>query len=40
MLTDPAFSSLLATAKSSTNVPDYCALLLRLPRLSLPAALA
>src|SRR5260370_2563664 len=40
VLTDPAFSSLLATAGGSANVPDYCALLLRLPRLPLPAALA
>src|SRR5437763_4355827 len=36
VLTNPAFSSLLATANGSTNVPDYCALLLQLPRLPLP----
>jgi len=40
VLTNPAFASLLATAKGSTNVPDYCALLLRLPRLPLPGVLA
>jgi len=36
----PEFSSLISTAQSAANVPDYCALLLSLPQLPQPAQLA
>jgi hypothetical protein len=35
----PEFSSLVSTAQSAANVPDYCALLLDLPQLPRPAQL-
>lgn len=35
----PEFSSLISTAQSAANVPDYCALLLSLPQLPQPAQL-
>ena len=35
----PEFSSLVSTAQSAANVPDYCALLLSLPQLPQPARL-
>ena len=39
-LQSPEFSSLISTAQSAANVPDYCALLLSLPQLPQPAQLA
>jgi hypothetical protein len=39
-LRSPGFSSLVSTAQSAANVPDYCALLLSLPQLPQPAQLA
>ena len=39
-LQSPEFSSLVSTAQSAANVPDYCALLLSLPQLPQPAQLA
>ena len=39
-LQSPEFSSLVSTAQSAVNVPDYCALLLDLPQLPQPAQLA
>ena len=39
-LRSPEFSSLVSTAQSAANVPDYCALLLSLPQLPQPAQLA
>jgi hypothetical protein len=38
-LQSPEFSSLVSTARSAVNVPDYCALLLSLPELPQPAQL-
>jgi hypothetical protein len=38
-LKSPEFSSLVSTAQSAVNVPDYCALLLSLPQLPQPAQL-
>ena len=38
-LQSPEFSSLVSTAQSAVNVPDYCALLLDLPQLPQPAQL-
>lgn len=40
VLANPEFSSLIATAQSATTVPDYCALLLDLPQLPDPSAVA
>jgi hypothetical protein len=39
LLARPAFSPLAAAAQGAANVPDYCGLLLRLPRLPLPGEL-
>jgi hypothetical protein len=39
VLQNPAFSSLVSTAQSAANVPDYCGLLLALPQLPQPAQL-
>ena len=38
-LRSPEFSSLVSTAQSAANVPDYCGLLLDLPQLPQPAQL-
>jgi hypothetical protein len=38
-LQSPEFSSLVSTAQSAANVPDYCGLLLDLPQLPQPAQL-
>jgi MgtE-like protein len=38
-LQSPKFSSLVSTAQSAANVPDYCGLLLDLPQLPQPAQL-
>ena len=38
-LQSPEFSSLVSTAQSAANVPDYCGLLLALPQLPQPAQL-
>jgi hypothetical protein len=38
-LQSPEFSSLISTAQSAANVPDYCGLLLDLPQLPQPAQL-
>jgi MgtE intracellular N domain len=38
-LQSPEFSSLVSTAQSAANVPDYCGLLLALPQLPHPAQL-
>ena len=40
VLANPEFSSLIATAQSASTVPDYCALLLDLPQLPDPSAVA
>ena len=39
VLQSPEFSSLVSTAQSAANVPDYCGLLLDLPQLPQPAQL-